>query len=152
MENLLRIVQRYFDKRVRRGHSLEFYVNPIFAPLQQWEEPHPLRAGSGLAIQTPLAHILASMQWSFAPPWPFQGPPMGLRHTQLLAPGRVANLPPVKLLDANETDSLLSANSNSENMQGATSYQTISSAEEDEDFLEYLHEIDEVCTARRSYN
>jgi len=65
MENLLRIVQRYIDKRVRIGPQ---YVNPIFLPLAPWEEPDPLRAGSGKALQTPLAHIFASAKWSFAPP------------------------------------------------------------------------------------
>ena len=67
---------------------------------------------------------------------------MGLRHTELLAPGRVANMPPRRLLDANETDSLLSAGS-AESVNGDGSYMTHSSGEENESFLEYLHEIDE---------
>lgn len=147
MENMLRIVQRYFDRRVRHGRSSDFYINPIFAPLNPSEEPHPLRAGSGKALRTPLAHIFASAQWSFAPPYPFKGPPMGLRHNNLLAPGRVANMPPKRLLDANETDSFLSngsgASQSSINGDPDVSYQTFTSAEEDEEFLEYLHEIDE---------
>lgn len=143
MENLLRIVQRYFDKRMHRTNidSSSDYVNPIFAPLQPWEEPNPLRAGSGLALQNPLAHIWASMTWSFAPPWPFQGPPDGLRHTQLLAPGRVQNIPPKKVLDASESEMLLGSN-NSSYADQDQSYQSITSGEE-EAFLEYIHEIDE---------
>ena len=147
MENLLRIVRRYFDKRMRSRTLLDgrAYLNPIFLPLQPWEVPHPLRAGSGRALLTPLAHVWASMQWSFAPPWPFQGPPEGLRHTQLLGPGRVQNIPPKKLLDANESRSLLPGSASSSTTGGAEqpSYQSMSTNEEDESFLEYLHEIDE---------
>jgi hypothetical protein len=33
-----------------------------------------------------VAHIWANTKWSFALPWLFQGPPEGLRHTQLLSP------------------------------------------------------------------
>jgi CRP-like cAMP-binding protein len=140
MENLLRIVQRYFDKRVKRGtpdgHE---YLNPIFLPLERWEQPDPLRAGSESAMKTPFAHIFASAQWSFAPPWPFKGPPMGLRHTQLLAPGRVQNMPPKNLLASSESQSFVRYGS-SDASTTDTSYQSIN---EDESFLEYLHEIDE---------
>jgi hypothetical protein len=139
MENLLRIVQRYFDKRIRKDTvSGREYLNPLFLPLQGWEEPHPLRAGSNVALQRPLSHVWASMKWSFAPPWPFKGPPMGLRHNQLLATGRVHNFPPKRLLDTDESQSLM------ENGSEQQSYQTCSSGgEEAEEFLEYLHEIDE---------
>lgn len=102
MENLLRIVQRYIDSKVRIGPD---YINPIFAPLAPWEEPEALRAGSGKALQTPFQHVYSSAVSSFAPPWPFQGPPVGLRHSQLVAPGRVQNVPPKRLLDAAESKS-----------------------------------------------
>jgi len=146
MENLLRIVQRYFDKRMRHRNvvdGVDQYVNPIFAPLQPWEYPDPLRAGSGLALRRPLAHIRASMVWSWAPPWPFRGPPEGLRHNQLLSTGRVQGMAPRTLLDASESRSLMGTPDSSVACDLCDmDYQSITSGE-DESFLEYLHEIDE---------
>jgi hypothetical protein len=140
MENLLRIVQRYFDKRIRQGlDSINGeYTNPIFLPLEKWEEPNPLRAGSGLALKTPFMHIFATMGWSFSPPWPWKGPPPGLRHAQLPAPGRVQNVPPQKLLDSSESQFLLPYSVSS---HGSTD-DTIDISGDDE-FFDYLHEIDE---------
>lgn len=158
MENMLRIVQRYFDRRMRLENSVDGidYVNPIFAPLEAWEQPHPMRAGSGKALTNPLRHVWASMQWSFAPPWPFRGPPEGLRHNQLLGVGRVlSSLPATKqMLDyqqrqqhghpgAEENKSLLGGHSvNDFSKAGDESYMSITSGEDDA-FLEYLYEIDE---------
>ena len=142
MENLLRIVQGYFDRRMRMNPVLVEYVHPIFNPLESWEEPDPLRAGSGLAMKHPLQHIWSSMKWSFAPPWPFKGPPEGLRHTQLLAPGRVSGMPPRRLMDKDETESLFSAGSSMVSNGPNTSYESIAS-EEDQNLVDYVLEMDE---------
>jgi CRP-like cAMP-binding protein len=143
MENLLRIVQGYFGRRMRSNPAVVDYVHPIFCPLEPWEEPDPLRAGSGYAMMNPFSHVWASMKWSFASPWPFQGPPQGLRHTQLLAPGRISGIPPRKLLDRDETDSLLSVGSSlMSNANNSTSYDSFAS-EEDHNLIDYVHEIDE---------
>lgn len=83
--NRLRIVQTYFDKRLhQRLIQDELYIHPIYDILEINEIPHPYRAGSTEALCNPFYHIYKYMVWSFAPPWPFQGPPTGLRHTQLL--------------------------------------------------------------------
>ena len=146
MENLLRIVVRYFDKRIRHLGDDRNYTNPIFLPLQKWEEPLPLRAGSGKALRRPLDHILASMQWSFTPPWPWKGPLMGLRHQQLPAPGRIQDMPPKRILVATESRSLLPTSrpgspSINSRCSDANSYNTFSS-EEDELLECVVHEVD----------
>jgi CRP-like cAMP-binding protein len=145
MENLLRIVQRYFDKRIRQGLLLDDSINgectnPIFLPLEKWEEPNPLRAGSGLALKTPFMHMFASMGRSFSPPWPWKGPPAGLRHAQLPAPGPVQNVSPQKLQDSSESQFLLPSSIASNH--GTTTEDTIDISG-DEEFFEYLCEIDE---------
>lgn len=141
MENLLRIVQRYFDPRIRRGLDADGErTNPIFLPLDPWEQPNPLRAGSGTAMKMPFSHIFASMAWSFTPPWPFKGPPVGLRHAQLPAPNRVQDVPPQKLLDTSETQFLLPALIPK---HGSTDSGIYLSEREKGEFLEYLNEIDE---------
>lgn len=85
MENLIQIVRRHFVKSIGGGMGYsDDYVSPLFSPLDDTEKPHPLRAGSGFALQKPFRHVISSMKWSFAPPWPLAGPPMGLRHSQLL--------------------------------------------------------------------
>lgn len=143
MENLLRIVQGYFDRRMRTNPALVEYVHPIFYPLKPWEEPDPLRAGSGDSLKNPFRHVWVNMKWSFAPPWPFQGPPEGLRHTQLLAPGRIAGIPPRKILDRDETDSLFSVGSSLVSTHNnSVSYDSIAT-EEDQNLIDYVHEIDE---------
>ena len=160
MENMLRIVQRYFDRRMRLENAVDGmeYIHPIFAPLEPWEQPHPMRAGSGQALTQPWRHFWASMQWSFAPPWPWQGPPEGLRHNELLSVGRIrASIPTTQqLLNQrqhqhpqqqhqqyyDETKSLLGGPSCSSASKADESYMSMTSGE-DEAFLEYIHEIDE---------
>jgi hypothetical protein len=89
MENMLQIVQHYYDPRLLVQHpdpivQDEYYIHPNFYELDRTELPHPYRAGSTEALRNPLYHIYQYMIWSFAPPWPFHGPPIGLRHHQLL--------------------------------------------------------------------
>jgi len=160
MENMLRIVQRYFDRRMRLENSTngQEYVSHMFAPLEAWEEPHPMRAGSGKALTDPLAHVWKSMQWSFALPWPFEGPPEGLRHNQLLGVGRVhSSIPTTKQLLAqqhhnDENKSLLGCESIScDHKSSEVSYMSMTSGE-DEAFLEYIHEIDEEMGGMSSVN
>lgn len=172
MENMLRIVQRYFDERMRQ-ETTHMYVNPMFRPLKPWEESHPLRAGSGKALRHPVFHLLASMKWSFAPPWPFQGPPEGLRHNQLLVGRRfsrgdgVVTAPnkTMSLVDkdgdcsinyhktshpneerykyTDESVSLLGMTSIASNGKTMDESFLSMTSGEDEAFLEYIHEIDE---------
>ena len=139
MENLLRIVQRYFDRRpaAERMNDDVVFISPMYRELSKWEEPESLRAGSGKALQRPFQHILASMSWSFTPPWPIKGFPMGLRH-KLPAPGRVRTVPPKSLLDSRESQALLE-----ESVGSSTGYASLSSADEEEAFLDHLDEIDE---------
>jgi hypothetical protein len=164
MENLLRIVQRYFERQSRQQGYTDSpdYLNPMFLPLQDWEQPEPLRAGSGVALRSPFRHVFYSGKLSFAPPWPFKGPPMGLRHSSLPAPGRVQHMPPKKLLDQSESQYLMSdassANTTGYGSSNNTSFSSFAASngntppseitgsmrgEEDEEFLEYMLEIDE---------
>lgn len=79
--NLTYVVEAYLDPDAHSCKSLT--VDPIFAPLQKWEEPEAHRPGSGRAWKRPLQHILRCMQNSFSPP--FQHP-TGIRHANLPAP------------------------------------------------------------------
>jgi len=62
------------------------YIDPLFAPLSKAEEPNPLLAGSGQALEQPLQHVWYCMQRFFTPPWPFSQHAVGIRHTMLPAP------------------------------------------------------------------
>ena len=62
------------------------YLDPLFLPLGPSERPNPLAAGSGQALERPLAHIWFCLQRSFSPPWPFGKHLIGLRHHMLSAP------------------------------------------------------------------
>jgi len=58
----------------------------IFEPLEPWEEPSSVLAGSGKALKLSFSHIMHYMKSSFSPPLPFRGHPTGLRQTQLPPP------------------------------------------------------------------
>jgi hypothetical protein len=58
----------------------------IFEPLEPWEEPRSVLAGSGKALTHVVAHVLQYMKASFSPPLPFKGHPTGIRQTQLPTP------------------------------------------------------------------
>jgi hypothetical protein len=157
MENLLRIVQRHFYKakqeRVVSRHvsgsthdnNGNDAIHPAFWPLEAWEEPEALRAGSGKAWKNIILHTIKSMQWSFTPPWPLKGFPVGLRHKiYLQAPVPVkedaANQlrKPVVLENGDaESQSLVQSEPSS------VEYQSIGSFRQEDDFLEYLDEMDE---------
>lgn len=62
------------------------HVDPLFVPLSVSEEPNPLLAGSGSALEKPLSHIWYCMQRFFTPPWPFSKHLVGVRHNMLPAP------------------------------------------------------------------
>jgi len=149
--------------------STQPMINPMFWPLEPWEEPDPVRAGSGLAIHRPFLHIIKSMQASFTPPWPFKGFPTGLRHQQYLRPpdqkqkqevGGGEKSPPVmsgqegnrSRGDAHngkdpESQSLLapSTPAGDDISGGYNSVESFRSSlkQEEGDFLEYLNEMDE---------
>lgn len=94
-------------------------------------------------------HVYASALWSFAPPWPFKGPPEGLRHSDLVArPRRVQDVPPKRLLDAAESNIFHLASSNqisSLSMNDARSYQSLGVSSEDKEMLDLVYglKIDE---------
>lgn len=58
----------------------------IFEPLEPWEEPLSVHAGSGKALRYSFSHVIHYMKSSFCPPLPFQGHPTGLPQSQLPPP------------------------------------------------------------------
>jgi hypothetical protein len=70
----------------RVSKQAEFYCNKLFEPLQNWEQPKAVFAGSGQALKKPIKHFLSGMRRSFSLPWPFSRHPIGLRQTQLEPP------------------------------------------------------------------
>mmetsp|Transcript_2881 Transcript_2881/g.6212 ORF Transcript_2881/g.6212 Transcript_2881/m.6212 type:complete len:366 (+) Transcript_2881:178-1275(+) len=62
------------------------FLDPLFEPLTESEKPNPLVAGSGAALERPLAHIAYCMKRFFTPPWPFGKHLVGIRHNMLSAP------------------------------------------------------------------
>jgi hypothetical protein len=103
MEDLGTIAQRIFDKNFKSQDVNQEYESPMFNPLQLLERPNPVTAGSAEALGNPLRHIFASMVWSFAPPWPFGRPRVGLRHS-LPAPSRDRQVLPNNLLNKRESN------------------------------------------------
>lgn len=63
-------------------------LDKIFEPLQDYELPHPMEAGSGLALRSPLQHIFRYLTRSFSPPWPLGEKGQGIRQTLLAMPPR----------------------------------------------------------------
>jgi hypothetical protein len=135
MENLGLIAQRTFVKNNYSQAMNKEYESPMFKPLQPWEHPIPVAAGSAEALRNPLRHIFASMVWSFAPPWPFgDGPRVGLRHS-LPAPSRDRHVLADKMLHIRESK-LFARFRNSSSMLSST-------IDEDGVFDEHLKECDE---------
>ena len=58
----------------------------IFEPLQPWEQPPSVLAGSGAALHKTVSHLVHYIRSSFSPPLPFAGHPTGIRQTQLPPP------------------------------------------------------------------
>jgi hypothetical protein len=102
MENLGIIAQRMLDKNFNSQAMNQEYESPMFKPLQPWERPNPMAAGSAQALRNPLRHIFASMVGSFAPPWPFGNGTVGLRHS-LPAPSRDRHVLIDKMLHVRES-------------------------------------------------
>jgi hypothetical protein len=102
MENLGVIAQRIFDQNCKSPTMNEEYESPKFKPLQPWECPNPVAAGSAKALRNPLRHIFASMIWSFSPPWPFAGRHVGSRHS-LPPPSRDRYVLPDNMLNIRES-------------------------------------------------
>jgi hypothetical protein len=87
MENLGIMAQRMWDMNFNSQVMNQEYESPMFKPLQPWERPNPMAAGSAQALRNPLRHIFVTMVWYFNPPWPFGNGTVGLRH-KLPAPSR----------------------------------------------------------------
>jgi hypothetical protein len=64
-------------------------IDPLFRPLEPWEEPELVRAGSGGSLRRPFLHLWNSIRESFS----VGRPPAGLRQTQLPAPPSEASDP-----------------------------------------------------------
>ena len=79
-------VQRLGEDHVDPHRSDPARLDPLFGPLTMSEIPNPLLAGSGAALERPLAHIGYCMSRYFTPPWPFGGHMVGIRHNMLSAP------------------------------------------------------------------
>ena len=61
-------------------------IDPLFLPLSPSELPNPLVAGSGSALERPLAHLAYCLRQFYSPPWPFSKHLVGVRHGMLSAP------------------------------------------------------------------
>jgi hypothetical protein len=88
INNLSFVVESYTWKNGEPPAAAALEVDKIFASLEPWEEPKPSLAGSGLALRSPLQHLIASIQKSFGLPPPFGGHPTGIRQTLLHAPAQ----------------------------------------------------------------
>jgi len=86
IENLTRVVAKFIDPKLANAVLDDDYRHPFFLPLEKWEEPGKLSAGSGRALQSPFQHILATIHQSWALPWPFGQHPIGIRQMQLPEP------------------------------------------------------------------
>jgi hypothetical protein len=78
------IVESYAD-RALLSRTAEKH-DRIFEPLEAWEEPRSVLAGSASALKQPLAHLIFYVKASFSPPLPFAGHPIGIRQTLLPPP------------------------------------------------------------------
>eukprot|EP00529_Nitzschia_sp_RCC80_P029520 CAMPEP_0113469436 /NCGR_PEP_ID=MMETSP0014_2-20120614/15900_1 /TAXON_ID=2857 /ORGANISM="Nitzschia sp." /LENGTH=317 /DNA_ID=CAMNT_0000361917 /DNA_START=197 /DNA_END=1148 /DNA_ORIENTATION=+ /assembly_acc=CAM_ASM_000159 len=67
------------------------YVAPVFRPLEEWELPQPLDAGSGVAYKRPIQHLWKYCMSYIGWPLPLGGHPVGIRHTVLKAPSRLSH-------------------------------------------------------------
>lgn len=79
------IVESYAERKPLSQAAADKH-DYIFEPLQPWEEPMTVLAGSGQALSKGIVHLLFYIRRSFSPPLPFAGHPTGIRQTQLPAP------------------------------------------------------------------
>lgn len=91
IHNLSSVVEDFVDhdtmcSRVSTAGDEEVTPAEIFHPLETWEEPKRVVAGSSYALERPLGHLWYYSKMFFSPPMPFGGLPAGIRHTLLGAP------------------------------------------------------------------
>ena len=79
------IVESYADGLPISRKADEIH-DRIFEPLEKWELPPTVLAGSGTALHQTIAHLVHYIRVSFSPPLPFAGHPTGIRQTQLPPP------------------------------------------------------------------
>lgn len=97
IEKLGRIaIRNGYAGLIDESRVLKNGLDPVFAPLEKWEEPKSTLAGSGEALMKPFLHVLKSIKRSFDFPWPIGGHPTGLRHAGLPAPPKVHSNFPVE--------------------------------------------------------
>jgi hypothetical protein len=85
IHNLSYVVESYLSPS-QRSETAAAYGDRLFRPLDYWEKADEARAGSGQALAHWWAHLTFSLRQSWSPPWPLQGHPKGIRHTQLPPP------------------------------------------------------------------
>ena len=91
INNLSKIVES--ERNGRPEQSGDDACDPIFNPLEDWEQPKQTYAGSNRALKNPLGHLVQYIVRSFSPPWPFGGHPTGIRQVLLPAPAQQATRP-----------------------------------------------------------
>ena len=79
------------------------YIAPVFRPLEEWELPQPLDAGSGVAYRRPIQHLWKYCMSYIGPPLPLGGHPIGIRHTALKAPSRLSHDEKMKRVSSSTT-------------------------------------------------
>lgn len=84
--NQLSFIVESYAERSPISRQAEEIHDRIFEPLEPWEVPPTVLAGSGTALQQTMAHLLHYIRVSFSPPLPFAGHPTGIRQTQLPPP------------------------------------------------------------------
>ena len=102
-------VQRLGDDHVDPARADPDRLDPLFGPLTASETPNPLLAGSGAALERPLAHVAYCMQRYFTPPWPFSQHLVGIRHGMLTAPVPTEGATDTLERGINERDHLLAS-------------------------------------------
>jgi hypothetical protein len=84
--NQLSFVVESYAEQTPISRLSEAKRDRVFEPLEPWEEPRSILAGSGKALSQVFSHIFYYMKASFSPPMPFKGHLTGLRQTQLPPP------------------------------------------------------------------
>lgn len=87
INNLSYAVESFTNESLRSSIAQQD-CDRIFRPLEDWEHPTRLAAGSGKALENPLGHLVYALMNSLSLPWPLSGHPVGIRQTQLAPPPR----------------------------------------------------------------
>lgn len=87
INNLSFAAESFINTDTKRSYMAEKNCDKVFRPLEEWELPPRLAAGSGRALENlALGHLFRTLATSMSPPWPLMGHPKGTRQTQLAPP------------------------------------------------------------------